>query len=231
MTGVELRVGQARNGYAEHREDVLGVSRAVETRRRRAAENVRRADKPHGTPGETHRNPPNAPIGYIPVALDSADLDREIRQGFLATAGITELEAALWDGSGLSRLNLVSPNAVVKLLRYAATQPWATDYAATLPIAGVDGSLAHRFAGTPAQPSPAKERIQAKTGSLTHVNALSGYATTLAGERLAFSIFSNNQSAHGKQVIATIDRIAEAIVTLTRPPLPPTRHQKKSKAK
>lgn len=159
-------------------------------------------------------------------AISPFDAGLDQRREFLKAAGIAEDEAVLTDGSGLSRLNLVSPAAVIKLLRHAAAQSWGPAFAATLPIAGVDGSLARRFAGTPANgatsaaPSPAKERVQAKTGSLSHVNALSGYATTLAGERLAFAIFSNSQARTGKPVISAIDRLVEAIVVQTQPPPP-----------
>ena len=56
----------------------------------------------------------------------------------------------LLDGSGLSRRNLVTPAATAQLLRYAAGQPWGALFDESLPVAGVDGSLAERFANTPA---------------------------------------------------------------------------------
>jgi D-alanyl-D-alanine carboxypeptidase/D-alanyl-D-alanine-endopeptidase (penicillin-binding protein 4) len=78
---------------------------------------------------------------------------------------------------------------------------------ATLPIAGVDGTLEDRMKGT-----PASGLIQAKTGGLEHVHALSGYATTLGGEYLVFSIFVNNDPQKGRDAIAAIDAIAQAMV-------------------
>src|SRR3954469_11671413 len=84
----------------------------------------------------------------------------EVLNGFLSKAEITPEEYTLLDGSGMSRQNLVTPRATVKLLRYAATQPWGNLYRATLPIGGVDGTLANRFRGTPAE-----GLVHGKTGS------------------------------------------------------------------
>jgi serine-type D-Ala-D-Ala carboxypeptidase/endopeptidase (penicillin-binding protein 4) len=76
-----------------------------------------------------------------------------------------------------------------------------------LPVAGLDGSLAERFRSTPAQ-----GRVEAKTGSLGHVNALSGFATTLSGDRVAFSIIGNNHNLPSKRALETIDQIVNVIV-------------------
>src|SRR5207302_17634 len=75
----------------------------------------------------------------------------EVLKGFLTQAGIPAGEYVFYDGSGLSRQNLVTPHAVVALLQYAAKQPWGQLFSETFPIAGLDGSLADRFHGTPAQ--------------------------------------------------------------------------------
>ena len=131
----------------------------------------------------------------------------DVVRTFLATVGLKPQEYALFDGSGLSRQNLVTPHAVVELLRYAAAQPWFARYRDTLPTAGVDGSLAERFKGT-----PAAGNVTAKTGSLGHVNVLSGYAKTASGELVAFSVMSNNHNLADGRAITTIDQIVLAIV-------------------
>jgi len=97
---------------------------------------------------------------------------------------------------------------VVQLLQYAQGQPWGNSYADTLPVSGVDGSLNDRLKN-----APFKGAVHGKTGSLGHVNALSGYATTLKGERVAFSILCNNHNLPNRKAIDTIDRIVEKIVT------------------
>lgn len=130
----------------------------------------------------------------------------EVLRGFIARAGIRQDEYVFFDGSGLSRQNLVTPHAIVKLLTYVTSQPWSAVYQETLPVAGVDGSLAERF-----KISPAKGRVQAKTGSLGHVNCLSGYVTTDKGDRLVFSIMANNHNLPSKRALETIDQIVETI--------------------
>jgi D-alanyl-D-alanine carboxypeptidase/D-alanyl-D-alanine-endopeptidase (penicillin-binding protein 4) len=130
-----------------------------------------------------------------------------VLHGFLAQAGIQNDEYVFYDGSGLSRQNLVTPHAVVKLLTYVNDQPWNVQFRETLPVAGIDGSLAERFKNSPAQ-----GRVQGKTGSLGHVNALSGYATTDSGELVAFSILCNNHNLQGRRALDTIDQIVEQII-------------------
>jgi len=127
---------------------------------------------------------------------------------FLRQAGVEPDEYVLYDGSGLSRENLVTPQAIIRLLTYASQQPWGTLLKDSLPVAGVDGSLSERF-----KLGPASGRVHAKTGSLGHVNALSGYATTLAGENVVFTVLVNNHNLATRRALETIDKIVEAIVT------------------
>ena len=131
----------------------------------------------------------------------------EVLRGFLTQAGLQPDTYVFYDGSGLSRENLVTPHAIVQLLEYANRQPWGTFYEDTLPVAGVDGSLAERF-----KLSATQGRVHAKTGSLGHVNALSGYATTLTGDRVVFSILANNHNLPSKRALETIDLIVNAIL-------------------
>ena len=132
---------------------------------------------------------------------------QEVLRGFLTKAGISSDEYVFHDGSGLSRQNLATPHAIVELLSYCSTQPWSSDFKATLPVAGVDGTLSERLA------SPAlKKRIMAKTGSHDGVKALSGYATTASGQEVVFSILSNNFNIPAKHVTDAIDHLVEAIV-------------------
>lgn len=126
---------------------------------------------------------------------------------FYKTAGIADGDVVLSDGSGLSRKDLVTPRAVAQLLRYASTQPWGELYRSTLPIAGEDGTLADRMKNT-----AAAGRVFAKTGTIGHGNALSGYATTVHGEHLLFSILGNNNNLHAQDANKVIDAICVAMV-------------------
>jgi serine-type D-Ala-D-Ala carboxypeptidase/endopeptidase (penicillin-binding protein 4) len=126
---------------------------------------------------------------------------------FYKAAGIADGEVLLSDGSGLSRRDLVTPRAIVQMLNYAAPQPWGELYRSSLPVAGEDGTLAERMKNT-----AAVGHIFAKTGTVEHVVALSGYATTIRGAHLIFSILGNNNSVHAQAADAVLDAIALAMI-------------------
>jgi serine-type D-Ala-D-Ala carboxypeptidase/endopeptidase (penicillin-binding protein 4) len=131
----------------------------------------------------------------------------KVASDFFRVAGIADGDVVLSDGSGLSRKDLVTPRAVVQLLRYAATQPWGELYRSTLPVAGQDGTLSDRMKNT-----PAAARVSAKTGTIGHGNTLSGYATTTRGAHLLFSILGNNNNLHAQDANKVIDAICVAMV-------------------
>jgi serine-type D-Ala-D-Ala carboxypeptidase/endopeptidase (penicillin-binding protein 4) len=152
-------------------------------------------------------------VGHEKLGAGTSSAGLKVEEDFLRSAGVADGDITVSDGSGLARDDLVTPRAMVTLLRYAAHQSWGDDFLSTLPIAGTDGTLEGRLKGT-----PAAGRIEAKTGSLEHVHALSGYATTLRGEHLAFAIFANNDPEHGHDATAALDSICVAMVeTLGRP--------------
>jgi len=100
----------------------------------------------------------------------------------------------------------MAPRAFTRLLSYAAKQPWGEAWRATLPLAGVDGSLVARFKN-----SPLKGKLWAKTGTLNEVNALSGYLTAASGKTIAFSILVNGRRPGSDAEAQAVDKIAEAI--------------------
>jgi D-alanyl-D-alanine carboxypeptidase/D-alanyl-D-alanine-endopeptidase (penicillin-binding protein 4) len=126
---------------------------------------------------------------------------------FLKEAGLRSDEFQLNDASGLSRKNLVSPEAAVKLLSYIWNSPHRDDFVSTLPLAGEDGTLDWRFSKT-----SARGLIRAKTGTLAHVTAISGYATTQDGRRLAFSVMANNYGVQTSYVRSLVDKICVALI-------------------
>ena len=126
---------------------------------------------------------------------------------FYAKAGIREGDVIQTDGSGLSRHDLVTPRAFVALLGYAQKQSWFPAYAASLPLAGEDGTLNERM-----RVPPLAGKIEAKTGSVTHVRALSGYAETPGGRKLIFSFLSNNQGGKNHEVHEAIEELCLAMV-------------------
>lgn len=146
-------------------------------------------------------------IGRTKGTAATVDSALEVLRGFLTEIGLQRDEYALFDGSGLSRRNLVTPAATVKLLRYAASQPWAASFVATLPVAGIDGSLSSRF-----KTGTATGRVRAKTGTLGDVNALAGYIETVKGRRVAFTVVVNNHRLRNRRGVEIIDKVVEALV-------------------
>lgn len=131
----------------------------------------------------------------------------EEMKAFLAENAIDPSSFQFHDGSGLARLDLVTPSAILQLLRAMYSSPWREQWVGLLPVGGQDGSLNSRFADP-----PALGRIHAKTGTLTHVSALSGYAQRPDGSWAAFSILVNNHNGSAAEVRGVIDRICTLIV-------------------
>lgn len=122
----------------------------------------------------------------FPTTLDNS---LQALQQTLTTLGVNPDSYLLRDGSGLSRHNLVSPEALVQTLIAMARSPYAAAYRDSLPIAGVSGTLRRRFVATPLE-----GQLRAKTGTLTGVSTLSGYLDTSAYGRVAFSIMLNHST-------------------------------------
>jgi len=146
-------------------------------------------------------------IGLEKLGLASTAAGLKFERGFLESAGVPDGDVVMSDGSGLSRDDLVTPSAMVDLLRYDAHAPWGQDLISSLPVSGKDGTLDDRMRN-----SPAAGRIEAKTGSTERVHSLSGYATTERGESLVFSIFCNNDAQHGPGATKPVDDIATAMI-------------------
>jgi D-alanyl-D-alanine carboxypeptidase/D-alanyl-D-alanine-endopeptidase (penicillin-binding protein 4) len=127
---------------------------------------------------------------------------------FLAHAGISRTNYYFEEGSGLSRDNLVSPNATVALLTYMSHHKDFGIYYDALPIAGVDGTLQNRMNKT-----AAARNVHAKTGTLRWANSMSGYVTSAAGEHLVFSLMLNRFQDFDRDHSKTqgLDAIAEML--------------------
>ncbi|MGQ0541959.1 MAG: D-alanyl-D-alanine carboxypeptidase/D-alanyl-D-alanine endopeptidase [Blastocatellia bacterium] len=106
---------------------------------------------------------------------------------FLIGIGVAPDGINQQDGSGLSRQNLVTPSAVVRLFTFMGKESkYSTAWRNSLTIGSVDGTLQRRFTGT-----RAAANVRGKTGTITQVSALSGYVTTAGGEELVFSLIVN----------------------------------------
>ncbi|MFC7322349.1 D-alanyl-D-alanine carboxypeptidase/D-alanyl-D-alanine-endopeptidase [Halobacillus campisalis] len=128
------------------------------------------------------------------VVHDEGSWDKgfEVVEDFLHDNDVNAETMRLRDGSGMSHVNMVPANEISKLLYQVQNKEWFPAYLNSLPVAGnserfVGGTLRYRMGNTAAE-----DNVQAKTGSITGVNSLSGYVTTEDGEKLIFSVVLNN---------------------------------------
>ncbi len=120
----------------------------------------------------------------------------------LERLGVDVAGLELVDGSGLSYQNRVTPRSLVSALRIAqASFDFGPEFVAALPIAAADGTLEKRT-------ESAAYRVRAKTGLLTRVTSLSGYALSAADEPLVFSILVNGYSGGDEAAMDALDRFA-----------------------
>ncbi len=115
----------------------------------------------------------------------AADARNGVKQ-LLRKVGVSDNSYRIADGSGLSLYNYVSADLETRLLRYAwKNQRIYSHLLPSLPIAGVDGTLEKRMRQTAAEGN-----VRAKTGTLTGISSLAGYATAKNGHQLAFCIIN-----------------------------------------
>lgn len=100
--------------------------------------------------------------------------------------GVPGTEFVVEDGSGLSRLNRATPALFVEVMRHVSAQEYANVFWGSLPEAGNRRELGRMYY------TPAAGNLRAKTGTIARVSALSGQVLTADGERVLFSIVSNN---------------------------------------
>jgi D-alanyl-D-alanine carboxypeptidase/D-alanyl-D-alanine-endopeptidase (penicillin-binding protein 4) len=137
----------------------------------------------------------------------SAELGAKVVQKFLTEIGIAPDSVIQWDGSGLSRHNLITPDSAVALYTYMSKSRYAAVWRESLTVGGVDGTLQNRYKET-----IAAGNVRGKTGTIDQVSTLSGYVTTAAGERLVFSILVNGvSSVRSRQ--AAIDEVVVALAS------------------
>ena len=126
-------------------------------------------------------------IGLEEEGFGSADNGIKAENNVFREMGILPERMNIVDGSGLSRLNLVTPHQIVTLLNYMFKNKYFIPFFNSLPIAGVDGTLGKRMKKTKAE-----NNLRAKTGTHIGVSSISGYVYTLDNEPVSFSIIANN---------------------------------------
>ncbi len=141
-------------------------------------------------------------LGLEKTGVGIADSGALVVKRQLATWGVDSTSTVIYDGSGMSRHDLVTPEAIVKILVGIQRDTAFSAFYDALPIAGVDGTVRTRMTGT-----AAANNMHAKTGTLEFVRSLSGYITTAAGEKLVFSMLSNHYPGSVADVTKLQDQV------------------------
>ena len=214
--------GALRNALIANDIDVRGEAADID--------DVRPVPRIAGAPLVTYRSPPLSALAerlmkvsqnqYAETFLKTVS-EGEVRSaaagrtGALAILhawGVQPAELIMRDGSGLTRYDFVSPEALVTVLGHVYRDAKLRGpFEASLPIAGRDGTLANRMKGTPAEGN-----VRAKSGSMTGVRSLSGYVRTAGDEDLVFAIVANNFETPPDVVNAATDAIVVRLATFRR---------------
>jgi serine-type D-Ala-D-Ala carboxypeptidase/endopeptidase (penicillin-binding protein 4) len=141
----------------------------------------------------------------------TTDAGLQVLKTTLTELGIEPNSYILVDGSGLSRKNLISPEALVQVLQIMGKSSQAKVFRTSLPVAGISGTLKNRFLNTSAQGI-----VQAKTGTMMGVVSLSGYVNVTNYEPLVFSIMVNQSEQPASVVRQAMDEIVVLLTQLKR---------------
>ena len=148
-------------------------------------------------------------MGKVVHGEGSWEKGLEVMDAELSRIGIDTSQLVLRDGSGISHANLIPANEITKLLYLAQNEKWFPAFQHSLPVAGdelrmVGGTMRNRL-----KEEHLKDRVSAKTGTLTGVSTLAGYVKTASGDTLIFSIMLNNllDDREGRKVEDQIVRI------------------------
>ncbi|MCS7212248.1 MAG: D-alanyl-D-alanine carboxypeptidase, partial [Chloroherpetonaceae bacterium] len=133
----------------------------------------------------------------------------------LSIAGAKPEEFLGFDGSGLSRKNRISPDAILSLLRWFYHSSKFETFLKTLAIAGYDGTMLERLRHTKAE-----KRVFAKTGYLSGVRTISGYLYGENGEWFAFSLMAMNFTQARRDIEELQDKVLELLADFAAKPTP-----------
>jgi D-alanyl-D-alanine carboxypeptidase/D-alanyl-D-alanine-endopeptidase (penicillin-binding protein 4) len=188
-------------------------------------------DRNRTRPLVTHRSPPLADLAATMMKLSQNLYAETLLKALGAWAGAPTTQGGIaearrvtdaWsippgsvrqaDGSGLSRYNLVTADALASILAHAdGDARLRGQFRGALPAAGVDGTLENRMKRTPAQGN-----ARAKSGSMMNAYSLAGYVTSADGEPLVFAVIANNFGLPAQSVDSAIDAIVVRLARFTR---------------
>ncbi|MGH9631751.1 MAG: D-alanyl-D-alanine carboxypeptidase/D-alanyl-D-alanine endopeptidase [Bryobacteraceae bacterium] len=146
-------------------------------------------------------------LAWVRTGTGSREEGVKEMENFLTEIGVEPDQYNFEDGSGLSRLTLATPETVSKLLIFLYNSPHRELWTSLLPIGATDGTLDDRFKNV-----RAARYVHAKTGTISHVSALSGYTLPPGGRSYAFSVLVNNHNTTSSKIRALIDKIVLLLV-------------------
>ncbi len=150
-----------------------------------------------------------ARLVYLALGAAGASLEQPTRErarrrvlDWIAAQRVDRTGIVIDNGSGLSRDERLSPAQLAALLQSAAASRWYPEFAASLPIVALDGTMRNRLKGTPAEGN-----ARLKTGTLRDVAALAGYVRDIRGQDWAVTAFVNDpQADKGRAVLDALVR-------------------------
>ena len=142
-------------------------------------------------------------LGAVSLDRGTSAAGASVVMQALAEAGVPMAGVRIVDGSGLSRLDRLTANALAATLKAAWADPTVKSaFVAALPVAGVNGTMEDRL-----RKPPARGRVLAKTGTTSDASALSGYVST----RFVFTVLQNGHPLSYRWARRAQDRFVEVL--------------------
>ncbi len=147
-------------------------------------------------------------VGFQKLGDQTLEAGRSAVVSHLKSVGFETEGLNYFDGSGLSRSNVVTPISQVKFLTSLMNEKYYKSFFESLPIGGQTGTLKRMFN------TNGNGQIFAKTGTLNKVKTLAGYMKTNSGKTLVFSLLINNYAGSVDQVKSKMEQILEPALHL-----------------
>ncbi len=156
-------------------------------------------------------------LGSRPIAGDSAETtfsraDRAVRN-WMRQQGIDDAGLVMENGSGLSRLERISPAQLGGLLKAGLRSQWSPEFQASMPIVAVDGTMRKRL-----KDSPAAGHARMKTGTLSNVVAVAGYVRDATGQQCVVVAMINHDKVGDGKGRAVLDALVDWVARLGAAP-------------
>ena len=146
-------------------------------------------------------------LGYELLGEGTFSAGSTMIRRFLDSIGCEPHASVMLDGSGLSSNNNISALMTVKLLVHMHNSTVAEPFVSSLPMGAVSGTMKNYFLD-----DVFKERVVAKTGTITSAKSFAGYFTTNSGRRIAFTTFANGFTVPSRMITDNMERIVREII-------------------